>query len=111
EEHGGEVVEGRGEVFDALADVRVVFVEGGVAEDVGGDVDPERSELAPGPAEEARDGGETRVLVDGTRILGGAELAVGRESHVVELDLVEPLPGPFAPHCDLVLPYLLPPAV
>src|SRR5262249_60359585 len=92
------------QLLDALADVGVVVVERGVAKDVRRDVDAQRTELAPSHAEEAGDGGEPGLLVDGPRILRGAELAVGREAYVVELDLGESAAGRLARDGDGVLP-------
>src|SRR5262249_4944133 len=53
--HGTNVIEVRRQLFDPLPDVRVVGVEGGVAEEVGRDVDACRPQLTPGLREEGRD--------------------------------------------------------
>src|SRR5262249_27580892 len=106
-DHRTEVVEVRRQLLDALADVGVVFVERGVAEDVGGNEYPQRPELTARLAQETGDGRQPRFLVVWPRVLRGAQLAVGREADIVELDLVEPLAGRFLRDGDVVAPDLL----
>ena len=99
----------RRELLDPLADVRVIRVEGGVAEEVNGDGDAEGL-LA---ARRSR----TPAMV-GRRVVGlfGSRTArrqppVRGESHVVELDLVEPLGGGLLRDGDCVIPCLVPEGV
>ena len=106
-DHRREVVQVRGELLDPLADISIVFVKGGIPEQVGGNEDAHRRQLLAGLGQEARDGGEARVARVGLGVAGGAQLAVGGEADVVELDLVEALLRRFLGDRDGVVPDFL----
>ena len=107
-DHGADVVEARRQLLDPLPDVGVILVERGVAEDIGRHEGAGRAELSAGMLEESRDRRQPRVLVVWPGVTCGAELAVGREPHVVELYLVETVADRLLRDRDVVGPDLFP---
>ena len=105
-DHRADVVQVRRQLLDALADVGVVLVERGVAEQVGGHEGAGGAELACGPWPGRRRSRAAASPCCWAWRTGRRQLAVGREAHVVELDLVEAPPDRFLAEGDVVGPHL-----